>query len=189
MLLIVFLVGLGLPFAQARGASTTPPSDAEVVREFDAAVQKYLAIRQGISTELPALRVTDNPAEINARSDALASAIQRRRGSAPQGQFFTARVVEALRRRVSEVGARPDIRASVMPEGEEQSTVKTARVHTRYPAGSVMTTVPTALLDVLPPLPASLEYRFIGRTLVLRDIEAALVLDLANDVLPASPRK
>jgi hypothetical protein len=49
--------------------------------------------------------------------------------------------------------------------------------------------VPTALLDVLPPLPASLEYRFIGRTLVLRDIEAALVLDLANDVLPASPRK
>jgi hypothetical protein len=52
-----------------------------------------------------------------------------------------------------------------------------------------MTTVPTVLLDALPPLPRELEYRFVGTTLVLRDIEAALILDYATGVLPPEPRK
>jgi hypothetical protein len=41
-----------------------------------------------------------------------------------------------------------------------------------------------ALLAVLPALPEELEYRFIGRDLVLVDVHADLIVDVLKDALP-----
>jgi hypothetical protein len=41
-----------------------------------------------------------------------------------------------------------------------------------------------ALLQVLPPLPRELEYRFVDRDLVLIDIHADLVVDILKEALP-----
>ena len=46
-------------------------------------------------------------------------------------------------------------------------------------------TMPAVLLQVLPTLPPQLEYRFIGRALILRDIDAALILDYLPDAITA----
>jgi hypothetical protein len=57
-------------------------------------------------------------------------------------------------------------------------------VHLRYPTATSMATMPGQLLEVLPPVPKELEYRFVGRSLVLRDRDAALVVDYLPDALP-----
>jgi hypothetical protein len=162
--------------------AATSPSDAAALQEFDAAVRHYMTLRNGLRNELPALAVTNNPAEIVARSDALALAIERGRVGAARGEFFTARVVDALRKRLSSLANHPDVRDTIAPEGDEKATLAALRLHVRFPNGSAMPTMPTVLLDALPPLPSSLEYRFIGTTLVLRDVEAALILDFAPNL-------
>ena len=44
--------------------------------------------------------------------------------------------------------------------------------------------VPPRLMEVLPPLPKQLEYDFVGRTLVVRDVDADVVVDFIPDALP-----
>jgi hypothetical protein len=50
-------------------------------------------------------------------------------------------------------------------------------VHARLPVTAQMATMPPALLKVLPTLPKALEYRILGRYLVLRDVDASLIID------------
>ncbi len=47
--------------------------------------------------------------------------------------------------------------------------------------------LPPQLIDVLPPLPKQVEYAFVGRTLLLKDADAQVVLDILPDVLPVQP--
>ena len=49
-----------------------------------------------------------------------------------------------------------------------------------------MPTMPPELLAALPRLPPELEYRFIDRDLVLRDIDANLIIDFVPEAIPVS---
>ena len=44
-----------------------------------------------------------------------------------------------------------------------------------------------ALLRKLPDLPPELEYRLVGRSLILRDVKANLIVDILRDVVPTIP--
>jgi len=44
--------------------------------------------------------------------------------------------------------------------------------------------MPGELLDQLPKLPEKMEFRFLGKRLVLMDSSAAIVLDITPDILP-----
>ena len=44
-----------------------------------------------------------------------------------------------------------------------------------------------ALLRKLPDLPPELEYRIVGRSLLLRDVKANLIVDILRDVVPTIP--
>jgi hypothetical protein len=57
-------------------------------------------------------------------------------------------------------------------------------VHLRLPVSMQMATMPPALLEVLPTLPKELEYRILGRYLVLRDVDASLILDYIPLAVP-----
>ena len=50
-------------------------------------------------------------------------------------------------------------------------------VNDSYPDGGALTTMPPQLLQILPRLPSGLEYRFIGRDLILWDTHAGLIID------------
>jgi hypothetical protein len=60
------------------------------------------------------------------------------------------------------------------------------RVNQRYPQGVPLQSTPPTLLLNLPQLPKELEYRIVGRDLVLRDIGANLVVDYLPNILPQS---
>ena len=60
-------------------------------------------------------------------------------------------------------------------------------INTDYPTTLPLATVPPHLLLKLPTLPEELEYRFLGRHLILRDIKANLIVDFIPDVVPEGP--
>ena len=47
--------------------------------------------------------------------------------------------------------------------------------------------MPPLLLTQLPPLPPELQYRFLGRALILLDADANLIVDVVPDALPERP--
>ena len=52
------------------------------------------------------------------------------------------------------------------------------------PTHAPFSTVPPSLLLKLPPLPEQVRYRFVGRTLILRDTEANVILDYIENAVP-----
>ena len=179
--------------AESRQQSVRQPesaqsaADAAVLQRFDAAVRQYMLLRRNVVAELPPLVVTPDPAVIASRSDAIAYAILRARGQVSTGAFFSPSVAAVLRRRIAAIANSADFADIFAPSGDEASTLKGVDVHARFPVDSPLATMPASFLNVLPPLPLELEYRFIGTTLVIRDVQAALILDLATDMADRKP--
>jgi hypothetical protein len=158
-------------------------SDPGLAR-FSQAVADYISLVRRLHREVPELRVTDQSAEISNRSDMLAGAIQRARAGAGQGDFFDPGAARLIRERLA-VAVRGENVAAMMKRLDDEPILKgPAKVHLRFPTTSSMARMPAQLLEALPALPKELEYRFVGRSLVLRDRDAALVLDYMPDALP-----
>ena len=169
-----------VPTAARREQPAATQADDRTLQEFEAAVQKYTTLRREVSSEVPALTVTDKPAEIIRTSDALARAIERGRRGARQGEFFSEPIAKVLRARLQRVVAEERLDDVITPDADERAQAGAIRVHARFPMGSALPTMPTALLDVLPPVPSGMEYRVIGTTLILRDVDAAIILELMS---------
>jgi len=169
----------------ARNPSVPQPSAEDPWRSFSASINAYTQLRERLRAELPGLTVTDKPAEFVNASDALAFAVQRADPKAPRGRFFTSQAASEIRRRLDAYARGHDMRSILAPLPEERPIVQGMRVYTRFPMNSPMPTMPPGLLQQLPPLPLGLEYRLIGRVLILRDSDAALVLDYLPDALSA----
>jgi hypothetical protein len=53
-----------------------------------------------------------------------------------------------------------------------------------YPTTYPLATFPPALLPLLPPLPDDVEYRVVQHYLVLRDVEANVIIDFMPNAVP-----
>jgi hypothetical protein len=58
------------------------------------------------------------------------------------------------------------------------------KVNRSYPVEVPLQTTPPSLLQNLPKLPPELEYRVVGKALVLRDVNANLIVDFLPNALP-----
>ncbi len=61
-------------------------------------------------------------------------------------------------------------------------------VNADYPESAALATVPPLILVNLPRLPDGLEYRFMGRDLILRDREANVIVDFIPGAVPVLKR-
>ena len=168
--------------AKADNVVTEPPP-AGPVAEFAANLQKYLAVRDAADQKVPDLKETSDPAKVSDREKALGDAVRAMRVNAKQGDIFTPAVAAELGRLVKEdFAARSrSTQDAVMTEVPQRAPMK---VNASYPTSEPLATVPPALLQKLPTLPEQLEYRFLDRDLILRDIKANLIVDFIPDVLP-----
>jgi hypothetical protein len=96
-------------------------------------------------------------------------------------------VTVVVKRRVEEVIRRDHLEPVLANIDDEAPTVKTPSIHLRFPVASQMATMPPSLLAALPELPRELEYRIVGNYLVLRDVDAALILDYIPAAVPRKP--
>lgn len=156
---------------------------AAALAEFQKRLDTYLRQREQAVAGVPKLKETPAPAEISAREEALREALRSARSAAAAGDLVGP--VEAiLRKTVRDDWSRrsPAERQALATEIPRVGKVV---VNTTYPAGMPLATVPPVLLQSLPRLPEALEYRFMGRALVLRDVSANLIVDLVDRALPS----
>jgi hypothetical protein len=170
--------------------SPTAPAtvgEAHGLERFQDAMSRYAALRDHV------VRHTPEPP-----SGSRAAEIRRRRGDAKQGDVFRPEVQPLFRRAVAEELRDPlalDTRRTLgegNPEtarGIEQDDDIARRSITLvanglYPPGRSFSTMPPRLLQRLPALPPSIDYRFVGRDLVLVDTSASLIIDYLPDAVP-----
>ena len=107
------------------------------------------------------------------------------RRHAKQGDIFVTEVEPLIRERAQTVFASlqgPQDKAAIQEEQSERDVP--ARVNRRYPDDRPVSTVTASVLASLPPLPPELQYRFLGRHLILIDTGARIIVDYMPDVLP-----
>ena len=114
-------------------------------------------------------------------TDALRTTI---RPGAQPGAIFTRPTASAIKSQIDAV-LKTERRSLILDELAEQAEGdgKPGAPHINQTMKAPR--VPPRLIDVLPPLPKQLEYDFSGRTLILRDVDADVVVDYLTDVLPA----
>jgi len=173
---------------KARKAQQEPAeADRRALREFHEEVMEYAELHAKQIARLGKPVAVDAQGSLAAQK-ALASSIQSERVTARQGDIFAPAVVPIFRRLIAAELRGPDglpARQAVLegnPGDEEDPVPVVVRVNAEYPLGAARSTVPPSLLLTLPPLPACLHYRFVGRDLILVDCVAQLVVD----VLPAA---
>jgi hypothetical protein len=160
-------------------------SDAAALGQFEAAIAKYVALREALVAEkITGPKVNSTSAELNRASDALAAAIRRARGNAKRGDVFVTTVTPVFKHRLEDVVRRDHLGPVLSNIDDEGPATTTPSIHLRFPVATAMATMPPSLLAALPALPKSLEYRIVGEYLVLRDVEAAMIIDFIPAVVP-----
>jgi hypothetical protein len=168
----------------------------EAIKDFSERLDDYLKLHKKAAASLPALTGKEDPVTIAAHRVALARAIRARRAAARRGDIFDAKVVPTIVARVRAELQGPEARPArkIIREGNPQFDPEgyvpvPIRVNADYPLRAPVSTVPHSVLLVLPPLPDALEYRFVGRDLILRDGEANLIVDYIVGAAPALPAR
>lgn len=178
--------------ATACAAELPPPTqqpvnpDAKTQQEFVNRVKAYLDLREKAINEAPKLPNEAEPEQIATHQAALLDALRRLRPNAKQGDLFQPDVRALIRRRLHGViTTRPGSQTKTAINEENPGAIKIA-VNGKYPDGVALTTIPPKVLEALPRLPdkSDLEYRFVGRRLLLLDSRAKMVVDYIENAMP-----
>jgi hypothetical protein len=167
-------------------------ADEPALKSFDERLDAYVKLRKNAAEGIPALKKNATPADIQAHEVALAASIKKARAGAQPGEILGADVKALIDRALKGTlkGTKnTKLRASIkegnpkheLAAGEVQPVVA---VNAVYPTNAPLSTVPPSVLLSLPKLPKDLEYRFVGRTLILRDREANLIVDFIKEAAP-----
>jgi hypothetical protein len=181
---------------------TPPPpqtsADARGLTEYANAVEAYVALQDKAEAALPKLPGQADPATVAAHQKALAEAI-RKSGSRPKpGHVFVPNIQPFFKRALL-----PELRGPGTAETREKVAegnpepapglprdpdVKPRDVrlvpYADYPVDAPVSTVPPPVLLKMPQLPKELEYRFVGKNLVLRDTVANVIVDYIPQAVP-----
>ena len=162
-----------------------PADDRAAVAEFGRRVKAYMDLRADTTVAVLPFKVTSDIVEIQRTVDKLAIGIRVARFGAQQGAIFSPEIAGVFRRIVGAScrGRFTELLAIINEDGE--LPLPPAVVHARWPDDAPLPTMPPDLLAALPRLPPELEYRFINRDLVLRDIDANLIIDFVPEAIPA----
>lgn len=159
-------------------------------KEFDTRIGEYLKLRKRAIQGIPALKPKTTPEQIQAHKIAVARAIREARPDAPQGTVLTPEIQEQFREIIrSEMRGRQGVPARAAAKQGNPATEKLpapvpVKVNAPYPDTAPLSTVPATLLLRLPKLPKELDFRFVGRNLILRDTDASLIVDYIPNAAP-----
>ena len=144
-----------------------------IVADFSARIDRYIELRKMLEQGLPPPRVTEDPAEILEVERALARRIRAARSGARRGDIFT-EDIRAEFTRVLLLVMDAGTRRAIM---DENPGAFSHRINGTYSKHRPLSTVPANILALLPRLPDDIQYRFLGRHLILHDTRANVILD------------
>jgi hypothetical protein len=182
--LLMFMLAGVLAVPAGSAAQGRVNADAAAIADFTNRVNDYAAFQRKLDATIPE-PTTGSPA--NAFLDhqrALAKLIQKSRAGAQPGDLCPQPMRAVIRRLIAGVlrgPGGPDVRKSLLDENPGNMVL---RVNSEYPDTAPFATVPPQILQGLPKLPPVLEYRFIGKRLLLIDSHARIVADIVERVFP-----
>jgi len=171
--------------AMASFAQAPPPpgsNDAKVVADFEQRAKQYLDWREKTVGKTPS--PVNSPEKIVAARHDLANRVRVGRAGAKQGEVFSSEIADYFRREIAATlnGYHgKQIRSSLR---HSEPTEMELQVNQSYPERVALQSTPPTLLLNLPELPNGLEYRILGRELVLRDSDANIIVDYVPNALP-----
>jgi hypothetical protein len=168
------------------GQGPTPADATEVqtLADFQRRVNDYASLHTRIEAGLPALPPEATPIQIDRHQRDFGAQLAAARASARHGDLMTPAMQVLVRRHLATVfgGAdAADLKGSVMDENPVDVPIA---VNGRYPDEVPLSTMPPEVLQMLPRMPEGLEYRFVGRNLVIMDEHAHLIADYTSDAIP-----
>ena len=181
VLLAIVAIAAGPRPSAAQSAAT---SGADVLRRFERAVAEYAALHRKAAGQITPPQVARNMAPAIASSDLLAERIRAARRQARQGDIFSAEAAVVFRRHIAGAVTREEV-ADLLVDRDDGTPIRRPqpRVNARWPLEVEYVYVPPRLIAALPPLPPELQYRLIGRSLVLWDRPANLIVDVLPEAL------
>lgn len=149
------------------------------VAEFAAKMDEYTRLRTSLQKGLPILEVTDDPKKIQAAERALAARIRKARAGKGRHDIFTEESRRAFRQLLRPL-ATPENCAFIADDNPGEWGWA---VNSEYPKQNTISSVPPAVLAVLPKLPEDVYYRFLDTDLVLHETKANIMLDRIDDAI------
>jgi hypothetical protein len=172
------------PITPAQKATAEPANpDSAILADFNARLDNYVKKQRALLKDSP-IAEDATPAQIKARQDTIAAELRAIRKTAKQGDIFTPQVAAMFRRLMY-----PELKG---PEGRETKDETTEdgkpiavelKINATYPSSQPLSTVPPNLLAALPQLPMDVEYRVVGRHLILRDVDANIIVDFIYNAI------
>ena len=165
--------------------AAAPQADPGVVA-FQRQADAYAFLHRRLERQLPPVEVNADPETFRRAVATMAHAIRAARPEARQGDVFNPDVQRTIRDRIAGAlranGLTPaDVRAAERHDGVAPEALQ-LRVNGPFPWAPSTAMLPS-ILGVLPALPPELQYRMVGRDLVLVDVHASLVVDILPQAL------
>ena len=158
--------------------------DAQAFETMRRRLNAYVDLRKHLERKVAPLSHRASPEQVDAQERMLEKLLQNARASAKPGDIFTSEAQLVIRRQLAALLRAPDgkpLRDSIM---EDNPVGLRLKVNIRYPVGAPVSTVPPQVLEGLPQLHSEMEYRFVGKSLIMFDTRANIVADFMVDALP-----
>jgi hypothetical protein len=178
-LTLAVVLGLSVihPTAQNPPAKPDTNADAAVLADFKKRIDKYLELHKDVEKGSAKQKETNDPSKIRSAQTNLAARIRGARKDARPGEIFTPEIRAIFRRLMYPELKGQEGRDTKAQIKEDSPSAVPLKVNAPYPEGKPLPTVPPNLLKSLPQLPEELEYRIIDKHLILRDVDANLIVD------------
>jgi len=184
---VSLVCGVGLIlFSLLASGQQAVNQNSVILADFSRRVTEYVKLRKAADAGIPASKQSNSPHEISQREHSVAQKIQRARAQAKQGDIFSPEIADVFRQLIRQ-SLKAEQGKQIHQSLRHSEPVRgiTAQVNRPYPRAVPLQSMPPTLLKNLPELPKSLDYRIINHDLILRDVEANVVLDIIPDAMPS----
>lgn len=171
----------------ALGQQPAVNQNSAILADFSRRVSDYVKLRKDADAGVPAMKQSNSTHDIAHREHEVAEKIQHARAQAKQGDLFTPQIADVFKHLISE-SLKADEGTQIKKSLRHAEPVKnvSARINRSYPHAVPLQSMPPSLLQNLPELPKDLDYRIVNHDLILRDVQANLVIDiLPNAIAPS----
>ena len=164
------------PITPVQKATASPANpDSAILADFNARLDKYVKLQRALLKQAP-LKESEDSANISVPQELLAAKLRHIRKNAKQGDILTPQVAVMFKRLMY-----PELKGAegreTKAEVKDEAGVVELKVNAISPSSQPLSTVPPNLLANLPQLPKDVEYRFVGKHLILRDVDANIIVD------------
>lgn len=180
---VVAAISTGQTAAQKPATKPAPNAHALVLKDFQDRINNYLELHNDVEKGPAQLKETNEPEQIRQAQMRLAERIRAVRKDARPGDIFTPEIRATFRRLMYPELRGTEGRRTRAEINEDAPAGVPLKVNASYPEGASLPTVPPNLLASLPQLPEDLEYRIIRKDLILRDVNANLIVDFIPNAI------